>query len=223
MKTKPDYDKAAIKAAETLIRFGIDSAPINPISMIQQMPNEVQLYSFTDFADKNGIPRQDLMKTVSFSSDAFSSSIMVDGKLKHIIACNMKLGTNNHSLHCALAREFGHVVLGHDGSLPYDVRMEEVRCFHHHLLAPRALIHMIQSSGIRLTTATMNFLTGCNDQCLASMRTIPKTHVPAELNRAVRDQMKEYFYNHFELQRVRSSNDGTALADFGTYMEGYAE
>ena len=30
----PDYQKAATRALETLVRFGVDSAPINPIPMI---------------------------------------------------------------------------------------------------------------------------------------------------------------------------------------------
>lgn len=219
----PDYDKAATRAAETLLRFGINSAPINPIPMILGMPDVVTLVTFSDLSDNIGIKRQDLMKKVAAAPDAFSSVSVVDGELKYIIAYNAKLGENNHSLHCALAREFGHVMLQHDGSLPYDVCMEEVRCFHHHLLCPRPLIHLIQSAGIRITSATLNFMTGCNDQCLASMKTLPATHVPAFLNEAIRDFFKEYFINHFECQRVRSLNDGTALADFGTYMDGYEE
>lgn len=219
----PDYQKAATRALETLIRFGIDSAPINPIPMILGMPEDVTLVTYSQLSDDCGVKRTDLIRKVSFAPDAFSSAIVVDGKRQYIIAYNKKLGENNHSLHCALARELGHVILGHDGSLPYDVRMEEVRCFHHHLLAPRPLIYMIQAAGIRLTTATLNFITGCNEQCLSSMRKLPAVEVPVDLNRAVRDQFMEYFFNHFEVQRVRAVNDGTALADFGTYMEGYEE
>jgi hypothetical protein len=33
----------------------------------------------------------------------------------------------------------------------------------------------------------------------------------------------DYFMNHFECQRVRAREDGTALADLGTYMDGYEE
>ena len=219
----PDYQKAATRALETLVRFGVDSAPINPIPMILSMPDAVTLVTYSQLSDDTGVNRMDLIRKAAYAPDAFSSANLIDGKRHYIIAYNKKLGENNHSLHCALARELGHVILGHDGSLPYDVRMEEVRCFHHHLLAPRPLIHMIQASGIRLTTATLNFITGCNDQCLSSMRTIPAVETPSDLNRAVRDQFNEYFFNHFEVQRVRTANDGTALADFGTYMEGYKE
>lgn len=221
--TTPDYDKAATKAAETLVRFGIDSAPINPIPMILGMSDIVTLVTFSELSENIGINRQDLMNKVSAAPDAFSSVSVDDGSLKYIIAYNAKLGVNNHSLHCALARELGHVLLQHDGSLPYDVRMEEVRCFHHHLLAPRPLIHMIQATGIRLTSATLNFMTGCNDQCLTSMRRLPATHVPASLNSAIRNQFMEYFMNHFECQRIRALDDGTSLADFGSYMDGYVE
>jgi len=215
---KPDYDRAATKAMELLVKFGIDSAPIDPFPIIRETPDTV-LVTFTEFSDDVGIARSKLMNT----PDAFSSVRLIDGKQQYIIAYNKKLGEHNHSLHCALARELGHAILGHDGSLPYDVRMEEVRCFHHHLLCPRPLVNLIQASGIRLTNAALNFMTGCNEQCLESMRTLPETHVPAELNRQVRDQFMDYFMNHFECQRVRKLTDGTALAYFGTYMTGYEE
>jgi hypothetical protein len=219
----PDYTRAATLAAETLIRFGINAAPINPIPMIMQMPELVTLVSYTQLSNDIGIKRQELMRTIASAPDAFSSVEIKDGKAHYIIAYNQKLGDNNHSLHCALAREFGHIILGHDGSRPYEVRQEEARCFHHHLLAPRALIHMIQASGIRLTTAALNFMTGCNEQCVSSMRHLPAVDVPAELNRALVKQFFDYFMNHFECQRIRALDDGSALADLGTYMDGYME
>jgi hypothetical protein len=55
------------------------------------------------------------------------------------------------------------------------------------------------------------------------MRKQPGVHVPPELNRMVRDQFKDYIINFFEFQRYAERKDGSALVDFGTYMEGYEE
>jgi hypothetical protein len=55
------------------------------------------------------------------------------------------------------------------------------------------------------------------------MRKLPAISVPAELNRLVSDQFKDCFLNFFNFQRVAARNDASALADLGTYMDGYAE
>ena len=218
----PDYERAAIMALETLIRFDVHNAPINPLPMLQSLEN-VSLVSFTQMSDNIGVRRQDLMKTFRYTPDAFSSVNVEDGKLQYIVAYNQKLGEGNHSLHCALARELSHIILGHDGTLPFDVRKAEAVAFHHHLLCPRPLIHAIQAAGIRITNVTLNFLTGCNEQCLASLRKMPPVHVPADLNRAVFEQFRDYILNFFEFHRTIATKDVSGLADFGSYMDGYKE
>lgn len=39
----------------------------------------------------------------------------------------------------------------------------------------------------------------------------------------VRDLFMPYFRNFYEYQRYASLKDGSAIADLGTYMEGYEE
>jgi hypothetical protein len=91
------------------------------------------------------------------------------------------------------------------------------------LLAPRALIHTVQATGLRLTVDVVGNLTGCYDYCLSCIRKLPAVSVPRELNRAVRDAFMPYIMNYFEFQRVATHTDGSALADLGTYMDGYEE
>jgi hypothetical protein len=122
-----------------------------------------------------------------------------------------------------LARELDHIVLGHDDSRPEEVREEEARCFANHLLCPRALIYSLKATGLRITTEVLGNLTGCYDHCLSCMRKLPGVHVAPELNRLVRDQFMDYIINFFNYHRSVMHKDGSALADFGTYMDGYEE
>jgi hypothetical protein len=114
-------------------------------------------------------------------------------------------------------------VLGHDGSKPEEVRNEEAKAFANHLLCPRPLIHLIEATGIKITKELLGNITGCYDLCLFCMRKLPAVNVPAELNRLVRDQFLPYVMNLFEFQRYATIKDISAVADFGTYMEGYEE
>ena len=123
----------------------------------------------------------------------------------------------------SLARELGHIILCHDGSLPEDVRNEEAKAFANHLLCPRPMIHAFQAAGLRITTEMLGNLTGCFDYCLSCMRRIPAVSVPVELNRLVRDQFMDYIINYIEYYRNATLTDGSALADFGSYMDGYEE
>ena len=47
--------------------------------------------------------------------------------------------------------------------------------------------------------------------------------MPPEMNRTVRDQFMPYVMNLAEYQKYAALKDGSALADFGHYMEGYEE
>ena len=155
------------------------------------------------------------------NQDAFTSVNYKYGKPQYLVTFNQRLPFA--LIQRGLARELGHIMLGHDGSRPESVRNDEAKCFAHHLLVPRALIHAIQASGIRFTVEVLGNLTGCYDYCLTCMRKQPAVHVPADLNRAVRSQFMPHIINFFEYQRYASLKDGSALADFGTYMDGYEE
>ena len=66
-------------------------------------------------------------------------------------------------------------------------------------------------------------LTGCYDHCLSCIRKLPAVHVPAELNRAVRDQFMPYIMNFFDFYHYASITDMSAVADLGVYMDNYEE
>jgi hypothetical protein len=217
----PDYERAASAAAETLIKFGINSAPVDSLCILKQIPG-VLVVSYEDLSSNADVDRQCVITTYGErNQDSITAVNMKDGKPQYVVACNQRLPW--FLLQRSLARELGHIILGHDGSLPEDVRNEEAKCFAHHLLSPRALIHSVEATGIRFTVEVLNNLTGCNDYCLSCMRKLPPIHVPAELNRAVRDLFMPYMINFFSYQRHATLKDGSALAYLGNYMEGYVE
>ena len=217
----PDYEKAAIKAAETLIKFGIDSAPIAPLPILKHAPG-VLVLSYEAVSSDVDRDRQCVISMFGEKNqDAFTSLNIVDGKPQYLVTYNQRLPL--FILQRGLARELGHIVLGHDGTRPEYVRNEEARCFAHHLLCPRPLIHAIQAAGFRFTTEVLGNLTGCYDYCLSCMRKQPAVSVPAELNRQIRDNFMPFIINFFNYQRYASLKDGSAVADLGTYMDGYEE
>jgi len=217
----PDYERAATLAAETLIKYGITSAPVDPLPILKRQSN-VLVLSFEAMSKELGQDRHCVMDMFGErNQDAITSVHVVNGLPRYLVAYNQLL--SNNLVQRALARELGHIILGHDGSRPEDVRNEEARCFAHHLLVPRALVHSIKALGIRLTVEVLGNITGCYDYCLSCMRRQPSVHVDPELNRLIRFQFKPYIFNFFEYQRYASITDGSALADFGTYMEGYEE
>ena len=218
---QPDCLSAAVKAAEVLIQHGICTAPVDPLPVLKNWPG-VFVVSFTEMSEHLGIDRKDLVSICGDHNQDAVTSVHFDGdSVRYIVAYNQQLPF--HIVKRALARELGHIALGHDGSRPEDVRNDEARCFAHHLLCPRPLIHAIQASNLRLTTELLGNVTGFYDVCLSCLRKTPGVSVPAELNRKVRDQFKSYFMNLFEFQRYASLKDGSALADLGTYMDNYQE
>lgn len=218
---KPDYERAATLAAETLIKYGINSAPVMPLPILKRIPG-VLVVSYETMSNDMGVDRKCIIDTFGEKNqDAFTSVNIVNGKPQYLVTYNQRLSVNLAQR--GLARELGHIILGHDGSRPEDVRNAEAKCFAHHLLCPRALIYNIRETGIRLTTEVLGNLTGCYDFCLTCMRRQPAVTIPAELNRAVRDLFMPYIMNFFNYQLYARHKDGSALADFGSYMEGYEE
>ena len=218
---KPDYERAAIKAAEILIKHNIRTAPVDPFPILKQTPG-VLVMSFQEMSAITNTDRKEIINMFGCSNQDAVTTVFIDGDdVRYIVSYNRMLSVNLFQR--ARARELGHIVLGHDGSRPEEVRTEEAICFANHLLAPRPLIHAIQSAGIRLTVEVLGNITGCYDHCLSCMRSLPAVNVPAELNRIVRDQFMPYINNFFEFQRHATLKDGSALADFGTFMDGYVE
>ena len=216
----PDYVRAATSAYETLIKYGINSAPISPEQIIKQIPG-VLVVSYTEMSEAIGVERKDLITAVGDSClDAASSVRVHDGKLEYIIAYNRHLAYD--ILQRALARELGHIILGHDGTRPDDVRTEEARVFAKHLFHPRPVLYAIQQAGIPLTVNVITALSGCCDDCLACLRGTPGVHVDPELNRKVRNQFATYIDGYLDYVRL-APKDESEVADLGSFMDGYEE
>ena len=217
----PDYQTAAIKAAETLIKYGITSAPVFPLPILKKIPG-VLVISYETMSNDMAMDRQCVIDLFGRKNqDSFTSVEVIDGKPHYLVTYNQRL--SQVFVQRSLARELGHIILGHDGTLPEDVRNEEAKCFAHHLLCPRALIHAVQALGFRFTTEILGNLTGCYDYCLFCMRKLPAVDVPAELNRQIREQFMPYIRDFLNFQRHAAHNDVSSVADFGSYMDGYAE
>ena len=216
----PNYEAAAIKAAETLVKYNICSAPVLPLPILKRMPG-VLVVSFAEMSQSSGIDRKNLVTMFgNENQDAVTSVHNKNGKLVYLVAFNQRLPI--YMIQRSLAREMGHIVLGHDGSLPEDVRFAEAQCFAYHLICPRPLVKAVQDSNIRFSVEVLGNMTGCYERCLAGMRKTPGVNVPAELNRKVREQFSEYIENYLDYQTfVREDN--SAFADFGSFMDGYKE
>lgn len=217
----PDFDRAATAAAEILIKYGVSTAPVDPIPIFKRAPG-FNVITFTEMSKLIGVPRNDLVSAFDAENhDAVTSVHVRNGKKHYIVAYNMRLP--QYLVQRALAREMGHIVLGHDGTLPQDVRNAEALCFARHLLCPRALIHAIRQAGVMITTEVLGNTTGCYERCLIGMRKTPAAHVPAELNRQIREQFTPYIEEFLDFQTYLSQDDDSMIANFGTYMDGYEE
>ena len=217
----PDYTQAAIKATETLIKYQVKTAPVAPLPILKQMPG-VLCMSFESVSKEIDADRKCVLSMLGEKNqDAVTIVNLVDGKKQYLVTYNKMLSVNLFQR--ALARELGHIILGHDGSKPEDVRNEEAKAFANHLLCPRPMIHLIQATGIKITKELLGNMTGCYDLCLSCMRKLPPVEVPAELNMLVRDQFMPYVLNLFEFQRYAAHKDNSEVADFGSFMDGYKE
>ena len=217
----PNLERAATAAAETLIRFNVSSAPVAPLRLLKSMPGVIVL-SFAELASGIGIERNALLDQYADANrDAFTMVKDVGGRLRYFVGYNMLLP--DYLLQRAIARELGHIVLGHDGTRPEDVRMAEAVFFARHLLCPRPLIRAVHESGIPITVETLGLITGCYERCLVGLQKSPGVRVAPELNRMIREQFAAYVQNFVDCQTILTANDDSALVNFGTYMDNYLE
>ena len=210
-----DFNKAAAMAAETLVKYSVKKTPVSVLPILDQMDNVIVI-SFAEMGEISGIDRKEILPIFGKFRDAVTS---VHNGDQYIVAYNSLLPFA--MIQKALARELAHIVLKHKEPSPEAA--EEAQCFAAHLLCPRPLIHSIQAIGIRLTEDLIANLTGIFDQTLIQIRHIPGTAVPFSLNRFVRSQMMPFIVNFFDYYQTVRPKDGSALADLGTFMEGYEE
>ena len=213
----PDYERASVCAAEMLVRYNICTAPIDPVPVYKKTEG-VLLVPFADVSQNIGVPRNDI---TSVFHDAVTVARPEGEHLSYLVSYNQRLPMD--SVQRLLARELGHIILGHDGTRPESIRMEEAYAFALHFLFPRPLIHAIQQSGFPLTEEALFSMTGCDARCLERMRKIPAVSVPAFLNHKIREQFTDYISNFLEYEEHLCKTDKSAPADIGTYMDGYEE
>lgn len=213
----PDLEKAALKATEILIKHKISSAPILPMSILQAMPN-VLIMTFTEFADKSGMDRDNMVTMFGAENQDVIAYAKGDN---YYVAYNQRLPY--YMLQRAMARELGHIVLGHHtSSLPEEVQTAEALFFMRYLLCPRPLLKALFDENIMLSVETLGNITGLYGRSLAGIRETPGAHIPAKMNRRIREQFAGYVNSIIEYMRVMSV-DTTRSADFGTFMDNYEE
>ena len=217
----PDFDRAAVKALETIIKHRITTGPVDPFPVLKSTPGVIVI-SFAEMALQMDLDRANLLKSLNTEThDAMSFTTEIKGRMRYFVVFNQRLPF--YLLQRGLARELGHIVLGHDGSRPEDVRTSEAQVFAYHFLCPRPLVKAVYDSGIRFSTEVLGNMTGCFERCLAGMRKTPGVHVPAELNRLIKDQFADYIENFIDYQAFVSQTDESRDADFGTFMDYYEE
>lgn len=217
----PNYDRAATAAAETLIKHNITAAPIMPLPILKSIPG-VLVVSFAEIASRMGVDRANVLDTFNAENrDVITSVRNINGRLCYVVAYNQRLPF--YMLQRSIARELGHIVLGHDGSRPEDVREAEALCFARHLICPRPLIKSLQAAGVIITIETLGNITGCYERCLIGLRKTPGAHVPAEVNMQVKWLFMDYVENYVNFKPAMIDEEDTSPVDFGTFMDNYEE
>ena len=220
MITKPDLDRAATAAMQILIDNHITETPINPMPILLSLPH-VRVMPYTKMADEAGIERHNLIPSFGNQDAAtFRLNMPSLDNVSYIVVYNMRLPFE--IIWRGIARELGHIVLGHDGTTrSSSARMAEAVCFAHHLISPRPILHMLQS--VPLTMNILAATTGCSDECVDEMQMIPGARVPKELNIRVRDQFSPHLKEYIDFYRSSPKIDRSAVVDLGSFMDGYEE
>ena len=127
----PNYENAAQVAKEVFNRYNTN----NPLEVIRKQPNTLVL-SFLELSSAIGVNRDALLMVCGEENqDAVTTVHNDNGKIRYLIAFNQKL--EEYETKIALARELGHIVLGHDGSRSEKVRNEEALCFAYHFICQK--------------------------------------------------------------------------------------
>ena len=216
----PDFDRAATAAMQILIDNQITETPIASTQILLNYPH-VRVMSFANMADAQEINRSDLIPLFGINQDAATFRLDMDD-VQYMVIFNIKLPFED--IRRAIARELGHIVLGHDGQTrSTEVRRAEALCFAHHLLTPRPIVNMIQQSAIPFTLNVLVHTTGCSADCVEEIREIPGTNVSQELNRKVKELFEPHISEYIRFHQSANKPDNSPLIDFGTYMDGYQE
>ena len=115
---KPDFQTAEQKAKE-LREAGADC----PLQILKSLHN-VAAVSFADASARYGIERETLITMFDAGNQ---DAVTMFRRGSYLVIYNQKLPCE--VIKHAVARELGHIVMGHDGSRPEEVRMAEANYF----------------------------------------------------------------------------------------------
>ena len=218
---KPDFDRAATKAAEILIENQITGTPVDSLSILLNYPR-VRVMSFANFASQAGLSRHDLIPLFGENQDAATFNLDMEiSDVQYVVVYNMRLPYE--IIWRGIARELGHIALGHDGATrPPEVRLAEAICFAHHLISPRPVLNLLRES-VPLTMNVLTDTTGCSDSCVDELKKIPGCNVPAELNRKIRDQFERGISEYIRFSKASPKADRSQIVDLGSFMDNYKE
>ena len=217
----PDYDRAATAAMKTLLESKITETPINSTQILLNYPH-IRVMSFASMADISEIDRDDLVPLFGINQDAATFKMHGMEDVEYVVIYNMKLPYED--IRRSLARELGHIVLGHDGQTrSTEVRRAEALCFAHHLLTPRPIVSMLLESGMPLTANVLVHTTGCSSDCVDEIQEIPGVRVDPELNRQVKALFEPHIGEYIRFHKAAPRHDNSAVLDLGTYMDLYEE
>ena len=216
-----DFETAAIRATETLLKYRVSAAPVIPLTILKAMPGII-VVSFTEMADVDGLDSDSLVALFGVENqDAVTFSREgVDG-LRYVVAYNQRLPM--YMLQQSLAREIGHIILRHNVTNLDDRQTTEALYFARYLLCPRPLIKALMDTCTSLTIEAVGNITGCYGRYIAGISKTPGAHVPAEMNRKIREVFSDYIQRFLEYRNLMPDNENAALADFGSYMDNYEE
>ena len=222
MITMPDYDRAATAAMQILVDNNITETPVNPLPILLNYPG-VRVVPYTKMALEAGMVRSDLIPIFGNQDAAtFHLNMPSLDDVRYVVVYNMRLPFE--IIWRGIARELGHIVLGHDGQTrPADVRLAEAMCFAHHLISPRPVLKLLQEADMPFTMNVLSNTTGCSDECVSDMQSIPGTHVSPDLNLRVRDLFATHIKEYIDFHLAAKKQDRSPLVDLGTFMEGYEE
>ena len=137
----PDYETAARKAVDTVIRYKVNPGYTDPLYILKKLPN-VRLISYDISDNRISISKCIDPAMIGDNQDAMTLTGKKNGETQYIVIYNQNLQPTQFRF--ALARELGHIILKHDGSMPEHVRMEEANCFAHHFLCPLPLTYPVE-------------------------------------------------------------------------------
>ena len=80
---KPDYDRAATKALETLINYNVTATPVLSVPILKKMPN-VLVMSFSEMGNTLGIERHKMVTLFGASKTLLTNSYLPLESVKRV-------------------------------------------------------------------------------------------------------------------------------------------